>query len=586
MIADRERIKPDYKDLIPFTDELARGNYQIPTFQREFEWQQDNIKKLWDSIFKFYPIGSFLIWKTDIPLEQHRQIGGHILKSQESNFQYLLDGQQRATTLLLSLKGGDIKGRNSFDPTLYVDLTNVSSEDEEDGYKSFFLFWDDIDDREGKVTRNVQRKKRFDEGLIVKLSDIYKNYGELERKLHEIGKGEFEGTERQNLRIARQVFDRYRLSLIWLEGIEVKEVCDIFDRVNTEGQPLDVVDIVVAKTFRNKTPEKEGFYLRDLFCDLRDSLGKTQYVNLNDFIILQSIASIVMQNPDSRVKNITNTYMPRIIATEIEDAWPDIKKSLIQTVRFLRDTLHLVGPNMIPYSYMYHALANYFYQNKKPDYSIPKKWFWYTAFSLNGLDNTTDLRNDIRKLLEAREQGAILIPKLSINRNALREQMYHLKSATSRAILALMAYQRPCDFLNKDRDVLQDVYLQLGDNPNLHHFFPVNHLDNHPDQKNFQNDVNSLMNIVYLNQLENIRISDENPITYLSDPAFVDQTSKEEIMKKHLIPLEVLEWAENPTVTWANFDNFIEERINIVIHKIAEVLPGTEVVPFDTGVSK
>jgi len=582
---DGERIKPDYKDLIPFIEGLERGNYQIPTFQREFEWLQDNIKKLWDSIFKFYPIGSFLIWKTDIPLEQHREIGGYILKAKESNFQYLLDGQQRATTLLLSLKGGDIKGRDAFDPTLFVDLTHVATEDEEDGYKSFFLFWDDIDDRGGKVTRNVQRKKRFDEGLIVKLNDIYKNYGELEKKLEDIGRGKFEGTERQNLRKARQVFDRYRLSLIWLEGIEVKEVCDIFDRVNTEGKPLDVVDIVVAKTFRNKTKEQEGFYLRDLFSDLRESLGKTQYVNLSDFIILQAIASVIMQNPDSKVKNITNTYMPRITASEIEDVWPDIEKALIETVRFLRDTLHLVGPNMIPYGYMYHALVNYFYQNKKPDYGIPKKWFWYTAFSLNGLANTTDLKNDIRKLLKSREQGAISISKLSVNRNALRREMYHLRSATSRAILALMAYQRPCDFLNKDRDVLQDVYLQLGDNPNLHHFFPINHLNNHPDQRNFENDSNSLMNIVYINQLENVRISDANPLTYLSDPEFVDQSSKEEIMQRHLIPLEVLEWAEDPNLTWANFDTFIEKRIDIFIQKIGEVLPETEVEQFDTGVS-
>ena len=345
------------------------------------------------------------------------------------------------------------------------------------------------------------------------------------------------------------------------------------------------MDIVVAKTFREKTERQEGFYLRDCFDELRGGLAHTQYVNLDDTSILEAIASVVMQNGDSGVKNISNTYLPKITAEEIEGAWPEVKKALVEALRFLRDTLHLVGPNMIPYGYMYYALVNYYYKNEQPDVSIPKKWFWYTAFSANSLTNTTDLKEEIQRLLEARERGSISFSKLTVDRNALRQEMYQWKGAASRAILALLAYQRPCDFGNRDRDVLQDVYLQLGDKPNLHHFFPVNHLNKHPDQKSFVNDVNSLMNIVYLNQIENIGISDENPLTYLRDPALVDQTSREEIMRTHLIPLDVLEWAEDPNRTWANFDSFIEKRIDIFIQKVRDVLPGVEVESFDTGVS-
>lgn len=583
---ERERIKPDYRDIIPFIADLESGFFQIPTFQRKFEWEKENIKKLWDSIFRFYPIGSFLIWKTNDSLERHREIGGHTFREGNGNFQYILDGQQRATSLLLSLRGGKIKGEECFDPTLYIDLTYEENEEDEHGYRSFFLFWDDIDDRGGKYTINVPKKKKYEEGLIVKLKDIQKHSDEIQEHLYKVGRGDFKSVEQRNLIKVRRIFDSYRLSLIWFEGIEVREVCDIFDRINREGKPLDIVDIVVAKTYRKSTNGDKGFYLRDYFDELRQHFAGSQFFKLSDFVTLQSIASITMQDPESKVRNITNAYLPKLSANEIEENWINIKKAIIETVRFLRDTLHLVGPNMIPYGYMYHVLVNYFYKNKKPNYKVPKEWFWYVSFNPNGLGNTTQLKREIARILRARNGEPLEFEPLMIDRNILRSESYYVRSALSRAILAFMAYQRPCDFLNKDRDVLQSVYLTLGDNPNLHHFFPNNHLNNHPDQRKFKNDNDCLMNIVYLNKLENIRISDTNPLEYLNDPEFVDQEQKAEIMQKHLIPLEIIDWTKDSGLTWGNFDIFIEKRIDLISKKLKEALPNVDVKIYDNVASQ
>ena len=60
----------------PFVEKLRTDKFLIPTFQREFVWQPENIIKLWDSIFRFYPIGSILYWETDKYLHTHRKLGG------------------------------------------------------------------------------------------------------------------------------------------------------------------------------------------------------------------------------------------------------------------------------------------------------------------------------------------------------------------------------------------------------------------------------------------------------------------------------------------------------------------------------
>ncbi len=50
-------IGTDDKKITEFVDMLAKDKLLIPTFQREFVWDPENIIKLWDSIFRFYPVG-------------------------------------------------------------------------------------------------------------------------------------------------------------------------------------------------------------------------------------------------------------------------------------------------------------------------------------------------------------------------------------------------------------------------------------------------------------------------------------------------------------------------------------------------
>ena len=133
-----DRIRPTDKGITTYLDELENLDFQIPTFQRDVVWEKENVKKLWDSIYKFYPLGSILVWKTDIKLQNHRKIGGHKISDgtfTRSEYQYILDGQQRTTSLMTSLYGGSIEGKDNFDPTVYIDITvEDETETDDDSY--------------------------------------------------------------------------------------------------------------------------------------------------------------------------------------------------------------------------------------------------------------------------------------------------------------------------------------------------------------------------------------------------------------------------------------------------------------------
>lgn len=95
-------------------NELENGNIKIPRFQRGYVWERSKIVKLLNSIYKEHPIGSFFIWEADAKYSNFcREIKelGFQQKPEANKFLFIIDGQQRITSLYVSLMGkklGDV----------------------------------------------------------------------------------------------------------------------------------------------------------------------------------------------------------------------------------------------------------------------------------------------------------------------------------------------------------------------------------------------------------------------------------------------------------------------------------------------
>ena len=578
-----DRIMPTSSSIVTYLDNLKNRQYQIPTFQREVVWEKDNVKKLWDSIYKFYPIGSILIWKTTTTLQNHRMIGGHIITDDIplAEYNYILDGQQRTVSLLTSLYGDGIKGKEYFDPTLYIDLTVGEEEDDNDEqmYKERFLFWDDIDDRDGAVKRNIPRKKRFDEGLIVKLRDVKENYNEVEKVLYEKGY-HYDHPHLANLRKIKNVLDNYRISFIELRGIEISEVCEIFERINQEGKPLDIFDIVVAKTFRPSQDGGKGFYLRELIEKFREETGGNFAIEIDDLTYLQMLTVMIMSVfKDSGIYNITETNLNKIRTEQIENIWDDAQKAFLKTFDFFDNHLHIKGPRLIPYRYFYMSISSYFFQNTDPDYDLLKRYFWYYSFHSDELlRNTTHLLNHFRWLEKARNGEKVSLEPLVLNKDDLRKTTYSSKGRFSRAILSLYSNHQPRDWKHKDRIVISDTYYLLTDKPNLHHIFPINYFDE-ISAHNKQN-IDSLMNIAFLPQITNLEIRDKGPLHYLLE---YDYDNFEQVLKTHCIPLDIITWARQGKMPQNAYDQFLEKRVDLICDIVRHKLKGLDCKIIDTS---
>ena len=107
------KVKPDDIRFNELMISVEKGDIRIPDFQREFVWDQDQIIRLLDSIYRHYPIGSFLFWETTDSIGSFRKIGDIDLQRGDDRLaaKYVLDGQQRITSLFASLKRAKIAHR-------------------------------------------------------------------------------------------------------------------------------------------------------------------------------------------------------------------------------------------------------------------------------------------------------------------------------------------------------------------------------------------------------------------------------------------------------------------------------------------
>lgn len=105
---------------------IKEGKYVMPAFQRQFVWGMEQIEKLWDSILLDYPIATFLFWHvedsnvtwdtyfcgflSEVTFDSRKQadsVNYELISINVKNTNTaVLDGQQRLTSLFLSLFGG------------------------------------------------------------------------------------------------------------------------------------------------------------------------------------------------------------------------------------------------------------------------------------------------------------------------------------------------------------------------------------------------------------------------------------------------------------------------------------------------
>jgi uncharacterized protein with ParB-like and HNH nuclease domain len=309
----------------------------LPAIQREFVWGTYGIEKLFDSIMGDYPISTFLFWKikeenktewaaydfirdfsTNDPHNKDASLTGV-----NQDVYFVLDGQQRLTSLYIGLKGSyRYFYYRWYKAKLYLNLLKEPSKNENPEELTYqFSF------RENDTPNLNDPNPQF----WYLVGDIL-NFDDAEDAKKDI-KAKLSGfTEEQkdiaNMHIGRlhsRINTSRLLNYYEEKSQDYDKVVEAFIRANTGGVKLEYSDILLS-TATAKWSTLNAREVINTFTDDINAIG-SGYSFGKDFVLKGSLYLTEDLPIQYRVKNFTKTNLEKI-----ESNWDVITKLIEQTI--------------------------------------------------------------------------------------------------------------------------------------------------------------------------------------------------------------------------------------------------------------
>lgn len=499
----------------------------LPEFQRGYVWTATQVREYVQSLYRGYPTGSFLIWRTPNP-GRIRQ--GEIADSETKYFQLILDGQQRLTSVYTVLKGEP--------PPFY---------EEEALY--FNLYFNLLTEEFAYYKKSAMQGK----AEWIPVTEFLKQ-----------GLAEFFKSRKDENDVYLTSFDKltaldairsytYYLSTISEEDIE--RAVEIFNLVNSKGTRLSKSDLALAHICSSWPEARQTFRTAQAkLAELHFDLGLD---------ILTRMASTVATG--------SALYEP-LYKTEIatvKDAWKRVDRALAYVVDILRadawidSSKHLASPYpLVPLVAHLAAKGGTFSsQREKGDFL----YWMYAALMWTRYSGSTDtkLNADVTALADPnpterlrenilRERGRIRVQPSDLERAGALSSFFPMTYIVARARGAV-------DWLNghplysKAAGAMFEV--------EAHHIFPSavlyksGYSSSNPVHKQL---VNEIANLCFLTKGANIKISAKEPLRYLRDV----RDKFPGALEAQFVPMNEALWSID------RFPEFLAERRRLIAEAI------------------
>ncbi len=583
---------------IPITIKEAIENvrakkYLLPSIQRELVWSTRQIEKLFDSLMRDYPVGSFLFWHVDksrvseftfyeFVRNYHERDSKHNAKAELSGYDDItavLDGQQRLTSLYLGLLGSYAK-KNKYKrvtshgafPRRYLYLNLLKkyfSEEEADldlEYDFSFLTEEEV---KGK------RESPPEDYFWFKVSDIldFRKHSEIgsyliRHCLSSLSEDKAEFASETLFKLYSVIHEQPVINYFLEKHGDLDKVLNIFVRINSGGTTLSYADLllsIASASWKNRDAREEITGFVDELSDNGEGFNFNR-----DFVLKTCLALSDFPNIAFKVDNFNNANM-----RTIEENWEGITHSLRLTVNLIesfgykRETL-ISNNALIPIAYYLQMKGNptNFVESSQfqEDRKHIKKW----------------LIGSLLKKAFSGQPDAVLRPiRQIINRNSdsfpLQEIIDEFKGKDKSII-----------FSNDDVEALFDnrygnaytfstlaVFYPTLDFKNrfhIDHIFPKSLFNrktlltrglSEEQCFDFIENVDSLANLQLLEGIPNIEKSNKEFKDWLHE-TYPDTQARNAYMERNFIP--------NIDLALENFSKFLSERTKLMTERFAELI--------------
>lgn len=355
-------------------DAIHSRDYVLPAIQREFVWRPEQICRLFDSLLRGYPIGSFLFWKVDAAHSQefvfyevmerfHERTHRHNERLSLPDGRALtavLDGQQRLTALNIGLNGNyaiKLPRKRATNPDAYpvkellLDLCHVPTEGDDLGMRYRFEF----------KTPEAARTESGPDRHWYRVRDILTLAPGVMPTLEYFDSSGIDGSRRNDSIAALDQLWRWVhlnpvISYHEEEDQDIDRVLEIFIRVNSAGTVLSYSDLLLSIA----TAQWSERDARESINNLVDSVNATgQGFTFTKDLVLK--AGLVMTDAGDIRFKVAN--FNRASMALLEENWEPIARALglgarlLASFGFSERTLSADSPLIPIADYLFHRGA-------------------------------------------------------------------------------------------------------------------------------------------------------------------------------------------------------------------------------------
>ena len=327
-------------------ENIRKKHYVLPSIQREFVWDSEQIERLFDSLMRDYPISTFLFWKVDksrindfqfyeFLKNFHEKDNRHNQKADllgDEDVISILDGQQRMTSLYIALTGTYAKkipyyrwdSPNAFPKKkMYLNIIK-KSDDIELEYDFQFLSDEEVVNDENHFWFPVSKVLDFND-LSGVMQFIIDNHL-MDTSKYTVQQSTFATDTLSKLQ--NVIHQKGNISYFLEEGEELDKVLQIFIRINSGGTKLSYSDLLLSIATA-QWKEKDAREVIHEFVDEINKIGEGFSFN-KDFVLKSCLVLGGFTDIKFKVDNFTKENM-----TLIEQNWEKISNSVKKAIELI-----------------------------------------------------------------------------------------------------------------------------------------------------------------------------------------------------------------------------------------------------------
>jgi hypothetical protein len=491
-------------------------------FQREFVWSRVQVRELLDSIGRNYPIGSVLLWQSRQPLASERTIAGLSIGERPPDYpvNYLLDGQQRLSTIC-----GALFWRPAGDGSDADSIWNLAY----DLNREEFIHLQTLSENVNQIPlRTLSDAAQFFRRVSV-----------------------LEDDHRARAEALFNRFQDYMIAAVTLGDMPLDAVGPVFERINSTGTPLTMVDLMRAATWSTE------FDLRESIDDTLAVLTTKGYGAVDRRTLLRAISAVAGLGYSTEDVD----RLRELNVDELSALAERTKEAARRAVDFLVTHIRAPSSAALPYMNQIAVLIDIFSRVDAPaeaQYRAIERWFWRSTLGgYFGGWNTGQMSSDMAAVASFASGADEIELSAAVPRaDVWRTKQFRSNSAISKMLALLLSYRDPVDLLTGQRIDVGKA-LSWANDKEFHHLFPRDYLKTAGVAAGR---ANAVANIVMLTSRSNITISNRAPSDYLSElVAAVGEDTVVERLATALVPRECFEAAMAD-----DYPEFLEARASAI----------------------